>query len=369
MSHITVKVSALALESKEQGDTAVRLHNDTFILVTSRLFSKVPSETSATLTVTLQINHQHTGIPRIQMSLKPVILHHLLHSRSDMLTVVLTVQTLTDNNTHLCPTLTLTLTHCLFGPLQRFRSVQPMQINSTGGRVFVVSHKDPISSLLVETFHVHLVRMSFVAELLGTVTVALGVGIVRLVEAFGHEIAFGASLVAEVHVVGIVLVDLVVCREFVVGSLGGGSVLRLRSVVCSLWWGLVVTARSNCCCVASSSSSASIATTITTAVTALLWLVRRLLSVRATALLLSSTTLVLLPPSEGLFGKALDLSPVLLNEAYELVHDCFVGSQLPAGEEVIYRVSEIEISCESRSILYEEKVVSIVAEIDDVRRC
>lgn len=38
-------------------------------------------------------------------------------------------------------------------------------------------------------------------------------------------------------------------------------------------------------------------------------------------LLLLSTTLVLLPPGEGLFGKASDLTPVLFDKANEFIHD------------------------------------------------
>ncbi len=104
-----------------------------------------------------------------------------------------------------------------------------MQVDGSRGRVFVVRHKNPICCLLVQAFHVSLVRVPFVTELLGAVAVTFGVSVVRLIEAFGHKIALRAGLVAHVHVVGIVLVNLVVLREFVMRTLGGSTVLRFEA--------------------------------------------------------------------------------------------------------------------------------------------
>lgn len=186
------------------------LHDDALILVTRRLLGEVPGKVGASLAVASQVDHEHTRVPRIQVGFQPVVAHHLLYGRRNVLPVILAVEALAHDDPHLRPALALALSHGLLGPLEGLRCVQTVQIHRALRRVFVVGHKDPIGCLLVETFHVGLVRISLVAELLGTRTIALSICLVRLIKALCHLVAFRACLVAQVEVVGIVLIDLIV---------------------------------------------------------------------------------------------------------------------------------------------------------------
>lgn len=258
------------------------------------------------------------------MRLQSVILHHLLDRGSNVLPVVLTVQTFTHDDPHLAPTLSLHLPHRSFGSLESLTSVQSVQIHGARRTVFVVGHENPICCLFVEPLHVGFVIVAFIGELLGAVPIALGVGFVGLVEAACHLVTFGSGLVAEAHVVGIVLVDLVVLGEFVVGTLGGCAVVRLGSRIGALR-GRMIVAADSCSSIPSSTTSKS-----TTKAALLRRSMRSLLCIRTLLTAISSTavsstargftSLVFLVEAKRLFGKIDDLALVLLDETDEFVH-------------------------------------------------
>jgi len=146
-----------------------------------------------------------------------LILHELCNRGLDLGDMVAAVQAFARDDADLGAVATAGVLDEGFGPVNRLVHRQTVQINRVLILVRIVGLEDPFRGLLVQVFHPSLVLMTLLAQLTRSRTVPRRICRVSLVKAARHRITLTPRLLAELHVLLIVRVDLVIIEVWVVG--------------------------------------------------------------------------------------------------------------------------------------------------------
>lgn len=114
-----------------------------------------------------------------------------------------------------------------FRMVDGFLDVETVKVNLVSPRIEIILFKDPVAGFLVQSIHLGLMPLPFIAEVLGSAAVTRPVRLLTFTEASCHSITFGMSLSSKILVMRVRLVDGIIVVALLKGLV---SHSRLRLV-------------------------------------------------------------------------------------------------------------------------------------------
>lgn len=114
-----------------------------------------------------------------------------------------------------------------FSMVDGFLDVETVKVNLVSPRIEIILFKNPVAGFLVQSIHLALMSLPFIAEVLGSTTVTRPVRLLAFTEASRHSITFGMSLSSKILVMRVRLVNGIIVVTLLKGLV---SHSRLRLV-------------------------------------------------------------------------------------------------------------------------------------------